>query len=91
MTLDSQDSQLRVASDTSREYSRVASQNEYSFHLRVLASNEYLRVLERVLKCSLPRGWYCIGSHIGSRNSSAFCAFIYHNIIQNVQKTQLYL
>ena len=35
---------LRVASDTSSEYSRVASQNEYSFHSRVLASTRYSRV-----------------------------------------------
>ena len=27
--------------------------------------------------------------HIGSRSSSAFCDFIYYNITQNVQKTQL--
>ena len=32
-----------------------------------------------------------IGLHIGSRSSSAFCDFIYYNITQNVQKTQLYL
>ena len=35
---------MRVASDTSSEYSRVASQNEYSFHSRVLASTRYSRV-----------------------------------------------
>ena len=28
---------------------------------------------------------------VGSRSSSAFCDFIYYNITQNVQKTQLYL
>ena len=32
-----------------------------------------------------------IGLHMGSRSSSAFCDFIYYNITQNVQKTQLYL
>ena len=31
------------------------------------------------------------GLHIGSRSSSVFCDFIYYNITQNVQKTQLYL
>ena len=32
-----------------------------------------------------------IGLHVGSRCSSAFYDFIYHNITQNVQITQLYL